>query len=276
MKFSIITINYNNCKGLKRTLDSVVSQTSKDFEWIVIDGGSTDGSKELIEKYQEATTYWCSEPDKGIYNAMNKGVAKASGDYCLFLNSGDHLCDIRVMERLMKTTFSADIVACDIYIDGKSPLRITRAIDSVNAFWIYENTFYHQATWIRREVLIKCPYRENFERISDWTFFFEAIVILNCSYQHVPMVISVFYTDGISSTPFPVGNTDRTQFLSNFFPVKFITDVRLDPIHPISVGTYHMTKLGKKLMDFMFKLIAYVDYRLFLPIGKIWLYINKK
>ncbi len=276
MKFSIITINYNNCKGLHRTLDSIIGQTCKDFEWIVIDGGSTDGSKELIEQHQDAVTYWCSEPDKGIYNAMNKGVSKASGDYCLFLNSGDNLCDVNVMGKLIETSFTADIVGCDIYIDKISPLRITRALDSVNAFWIYENTFYHQATWIRREVLIKCPYRENFERISDWTFFFEAIVILNCSYQHVPMVISVFYTDGISSTPFPVGNTDRTQFLSNFFPVKFITDVRLDPIHPISVGIYRMTKLGRLLIVFLYNFVAYIDYRFFLPIGKILLYLKNK
>ena len=276
MKFSIITINYNNCKGLKRTLDSVVSQTSNDFEWIVIDGGSKDGSKELLEQYNNQITYWCSEHDKGIYNAMNKGVEKATGEYCLFLNSGDNFCDSNVIKRLADQSFVADIVSCDIYIDRISPFSIKRAVDSVNAFWIYENTFSHQSTWIRREVLLKCPYRENFERISDWTFFFEAIVILNCSYQHIPMAISVFYNDGISATPFPVGNTDRTQFLSNFFPVKFITDVRLDPIHHISVDIYRMTRFGKALMMFLYKLVGYIDYRVFEPIEKIFLYLKKK
>lgn len=276
MKLSIITINYNNCKGLKRTLDSVVSQTSKDFEWIVIDGGSKDGSKELLEQYNNQITYWCSERDKGIYNAMNKGVQEATGDYCLFLNSGDNFCDSNAIERLLNTPFDADIVSFDIYVDGISPLKLKRAVDSVNAFWMYENTFYHQATWIRREVLVKCPYRENFERISDWTFFFEAIVILNCTYQHVPMVFSVFYTDGISSTPFPVGNTDRTLFLSNFFPVKFITDVRLDPIHQISVNIYRMTGFGKMLIIFLYKVVAYMNYRIFDPIGRILYYYRNK
>ena len=274
MKFSIITINYNNCKGLKRTLDSVASQTSKDFEWIVIDGASTDGSRELIEQHQKLMTYWCSERDKGIYNAMNKGVQKATGDYCLFLNSGDNLCDSNVMERLHGTLFEADIVSCDIYIDKISWKSLKRAVDKMNAFWIYENTLSHQSTWISREVLVKCPYRENFERISDWTFFFESIVIHNCSYQHIPFPISVFYNDGISSTPFPVGNTDRTQFLSNFFPVKFITDVRLDPIHHISVDIYRMTTVGQKLMLFVYKLIAYVDYKIFEPIGKLWWFLK--
>ena len=118
MKFSIITINYNNCNGLQRTLDSVVSQTCKNFEWIVIDGGSSDGSRELIEQFQQEMTYWCSERDKGIYNAMNKGVEKATGDYCLFLNSGDNFCDSNVIKRLANQSFVADIVSCDIYIDN--------------------------------------------------------------------------------------------------------------------------------------------------------------
>ena len=77
MKLSIITINYNNKAGLQKTIDSVVAQTWRDFEWIIIDGGSTDGSKELIEQYQQHFAYWCSEPDKGVYNAMNKGIDKA-------------------------------------------------------------------------------------------------------------------------------------------------------------------------------------------------------
>lgn len=269
MKFSVITINYNNCKGLKRTLDSVVSQTSDDFEWIVIDGGSKDGSKELLEQYNNQITYWCSEPDKGIYNAMNKGVSKANGEYCLFLNSGDYLCNNTVMERIMETPFTADIVSGDIFIDGCSRTHLKKSVDSVNAFWIYENTLFHQATWIKRELLIKCPYRENFDRISDWTFFFETIVIYNCSYQHIPIAISVFYNDGISSTPFPPGNTDRTDFLSNFFPVKFITDVRLNEIHFLSVKTYRMSKYGQRLMLFLSKVVDYLDFKLFQPIDRL-------
>jgi glycosyltransferase involved in cell wall biosynthesis len=90
-KLSIITINYNNLEGLQRTVESVVNQTWQEFEYIVIDGGSTDGSADFIESQSETIDYWVSEPDKGIYNAMNKGIAKASGEYLLFLNSGDHL-----------------------------------------------------------------------------------------------------------------------------------------------------------------------------------------
>lgn len=89
MKLSIITINFNNRDGLQRTINSVLSQSFKDFEWIVIDGGSTDGSRNLLEIYKKYFSYWCSEPDKGVYNAQNKGISVAKGEYMSFMNSGD-------------------------------------------------------------------------------------------------------------------------------------------------------------------------------------------
>jgi glycosyltransferase involved in cell wall biosynthesis len=89
MKLSVITINYNNAIGLRKTIESVVNQTFRDYEYIIIDGGSTDGSVDVIKEYADKIDYWVSEPDKGIYNAMNKGVAAAHGEYTNFLNSGD-------------------------------------------------------------------------------------------------------------------------------------------------------------------------------------------
>ena len=108
MKLSIITINYNNKNGLQKTIDSVISQTFKDFEWIIIDGGSTDGSKELIEKYSQHITYWVSEPDKGIYNAMNKGIKVAKGEYLFFLNSGDYLVQPNTINQIFTQSPNTD------------------------------------------------------------------------------------------------------------------------------------------------------------------------
>lgn len=99
MKLSIITINFNNEKGLKKTLESVSIQTYKNFEFIIIDGGSTDNSVNIIKEYQPIITYWLSEPDKGIYNAMNKGIAQAHGEYCIFMNSGDTFYDASTIEK---------------------------------------------------------------------------------------------------------------------------------------------------------------------------------
>ena len=112
---TIITVNLNNREGLQRTIDSVVEQTFTDYEWIVIDGGSTDGSRELIEQYADHFTYLVSEPDKGIYNAMNKGIAHAKSDWLQFLNSGDWLTEKDVLnnvfsQRLKVILFMATII----------------------------------------------------------------------------------------------------------------------------------------------------------------------
>ena len=93
MKLSIITINRNNAIGLEQTIKSVISLKYSNFEYIVIDGASTDNSIDIIRKYASSITFWISEPDKGIYNAMNKAVDFASGEYIFFLNSGDIFTD---------------------------------------------------------------------------------------------------------------------------------------------------------------------------------------
>ena len=110
MKYSIITINYNNKDGLKKTIESVINQSCKDFEYIIIDGGSTDGSVDVIRQYADRINYWISEPDKGVYNAMNKGVAQAHGEYLNFMNSGDCFSDNSVLENIAHSLCSYDIV----------------------------------------------------------------------------------------------------------------------------------------------------------------------
>lgn len=110
MKLSIITINLNNLEGLKKTFESVFNQTFTDYEWIVIDGGSTDGSREFIEAHQDSFSYWSSEPDRGIYNAMNKGILQANGEYLSFLNSGDYYADSETLANVFCTNHEADIL----------------------------------------------------------------------------------------------------------------------------------------------------------------------
>jgi glycosyltransferase involved in cell wall biosynthesis len=104
MKLTIITINYNNAEGLRKSMESVLNQTSKDFEYIIIDNQSTDGSLEVIQTFELSNFHTfksISEPDSGIYNAMNKGIRMAKGDYIHFLNSGDWLIDELVVEKML-------------------------------------------------------------------------------------------------------------------------------------------------------------------------------
>ena len=107
MLFSIITINYNNSEGLRQTIDSVVSQTYHEYEYIVIDGGSTDGSVDIIGFFSDKVDYWVSEKDRGIYHAMNKGVAQAHGDYCIFMNSGDSFYNLKSADNFQRSNFAA-------------------------------------------------------------------------------------------------------------------------------------------------------------------------
>ena len=119
MKLSIITINRNNAAGLRDTMQSVVSQTSRDFEYIVVDGASTDGSVEVIKELAPLFgdgLKWLSEPDNGIFSAMNKGIRMAEGTYCLFLNSGDSLYNSQVVDEFVQFDCNEDIVSGQEYI----------------------------------------------------------------------------------------------------------------------------------------------------------------
>lgn len=151
MKLSIITINYNNKAGLQKTIDSVIGQTWKDYEWIIIDGGSTDGSKELIEQYQQYFAYWCSEPDKGVYNAMNKGIAKAKGEYLNFMNSGDSfVCDSTLMDVFTKE-ISADIVSGPVMLS--TGRRLFQYQEDTFQMFMHDGLC-HQSSFIKKNFLI--------------------------------------------------------------------------------------------------------------------------
>ena len=110
MLVSIITVNFNHLEGLKRTYESIVSQTFTDYECIVIDGGSTDGSREFIEQHQDRFAYWCSEKDNGIYHAMNKGIRQAKGEYLNFMNAGDAFACSKTLAGVFSEHRTADIL----------------------------------------------------------------------------------------------------------------------------------------------------------------------
>ena len=119
-KISVITINYNNKEGLEKTIESVVNQSLQDFEYIVIDGNSTDGSQEILEKYTAKISHAVSEPDTGIYNAMNKGIKAATGEYILFLNSGDEFYATQSLEKAAEHLTGEDIIYGNLDVHGES------------------------------------------------------------------------------------------------------------------------------------------------------------
>lgn len=187
MKLSIITINLNNRDGLQKTIDSVIGQTFRDFEWIVIDGGSTDGSKELIEQYAEHFSYWVSEPDKGIYNAMNKGIKVAKGEYLQFLNSGDWLWENITLEKVFEHHIDEDIIyGNNVEVSG----NIYFSPEILDTLHFYRSTINHQASFTKTSLFKDTLYDEKYKVVSDWVFFMKKIVFENASYKKINIVIT--------------------------------------------------------------------------------------
>lgn len=217
---SIITVNYNNCEGLKRTINSVFSQVSSNFEYLIIDGGSVDGSKELIAEYSNRVNYWISEKDKGIYNAMNKGIMKANGDYVLFLNSGDILHDDNVLAKLDDNILKHDIIYFNSQFVDEQTDYVHQYPDILSFNYFLKYSLPHQASLIRRTLFDEVGlYDENYKICSDWAFFLSAFAKHNASYQHIDRTFAIMYRDGISTDPGNLDqiNLERQNFLNKNF-----------------------------------------------------------
>lgn len=202
MKLSIITINLNNREGLKKTIDSVYGQTFEDFEYIVIDGGSTDGSREMIEQHADRFAYWVSEPDRGVYNAMNKGIREAKGDYLLFLNSGDFLIEEDVLGKVFGRELSADIVNARCNVSDKGKVVWTSPyLPQVTLKALYSVGLPHQSTFIKRTLFDQFGlYREDFKYNSDIAFWYKAIVFGGATTYGIDVITTDYDQNGISGT----------------------------------------------------------------------------
>jgi glycosyltransferase involved in cell wall biosynthesis len=202
LKLSIITVNFNNCEGLAKTIQSVFAQDFADMEYIAIDAGSTDGSKELLEAAGSRLDYWVSEPDSGIYNGMNKGIRQASGEYLLFLNSGDYLSDGNVLQDIFSEPHSADILYGDLYINTASINNLHKFPENLSLAYMLYGTIGHPSTFFKKRLFDEIGlYDEQYKIVSDWKFLMQAIILRRCTLEHLHMPVSVFVLDGVSSKP---------------------------------------------------------------------------
>lgn len=195
---TIVTINLNNKDGLKRTIGSVVNQTFFDkVEYVIIDGGSTDGSVDVIKEYDDNIAYWCSEPDGGIFPAMNKSIEHINGDYVLYLNSGDILNKNNVIERVYGE-LDMDIVYGNEYkVNNKRTLA--RFPDNLNENFFKKSALPHQSTFIRAELLKERGYSEKWKVLGDWSWLRERIMVDGVSYKHLNFPISDYDLNGFST-----------------------------------------------------------------------------
>lgn len=194
---SIITINYNNARGLQKTIDSVLEQVFDDFEFIVIDGDSTDESKAVLEKHKESISYIVSEKDSGIYNAMNKGITVSMGDYLLFLNSGDALTSsLAIKEFVDHKDFCGDIIYGDYKFDNGKKIFP----DKLSPFFFIKTSLPHQSTFFKKWVFEELGlYNEDYQITSDREFFIKCFLSGVCLFQHIEYPLTLFKLDGISN-----------------------------------------------------------------------------
>ena len=259
VKLSIITINYNNAEGLRKTLASVASQTYADIEHVIVDGGSTDGSVEIIREYvcangaqdggsqtcqtgQTSRTKvchqirWLSEPDKGIYNAMNKGIRMATGEYCQFLNSGDLLLNPHVTQQMIEHLDQINAQREEpigvmygnmkkVMPDGKILHDACNGGHDVTLNMFYRGCLNHSPAYILRALFDKYGlYDESLRICSDWKFYLQSLVLGDESVAYVNVDVTLFDMTGISETNKELLNKERNQLLNELIPQGILKD----------------------------------------------------
>lgn len=273
MRLSIITINRNNAQGLETTLKSINTQTCKDFEHLVIDGASTDNSVDVIKRCEDEciNRHWISEPDKGIYNAMNKGIKMAKGDYLQFLNSGDCLVDDFVVERMLKELnlrsnslgkeipiFYGNMIKC--FSNGKTLKDKCFAGQPITFLGMFVGTLNHSCSYIKRSLFDKYGlYDENLKIVSDWKWYLQAIILGNEQPEYVDMDVTLFDMTGISETNKSLDKQEREMVLYDLMPAAVIEDYKRWTFSIEQMKRLKRHKLAYKMVWFMERFLFNIE-----------------
>ena len=249
MKLSIITINYNDATGLAKTLKSVADQHIPDgfeLEHIIVDGGSTDGSVEVIRDYATIhhtlyTIRWVSEKDKGVYNAMNKGIRMATGDFIQILNAGDILASSDVLAKMFDfvkrytvhrpEAATPYIENAGIFYGNMIRQRADGTIEGKSGQVPYSllnyftSTMNHDCCWMKRSLFEEYGlYDENLKIVSDWKWFLQAIGLGHVKPVYVDIDMTIFDTTGISERNLGLRNEERRKVLEDVLPPAVLAD----------------------------------------------------
>ncbi len=216
-KISIITICYNE-PNVEKTCESIVNQTWLDFEWIVVDGCSNKETLAVFEKYKDKMSVFISEPDSGIYNAMNKGIKLANGDYINFLNAGDYYKDSEVLANVVGE-LDADVVYGDLeFINPDGTTYIWEAKSKIDDKLLITSTIPHPSAFIKSDLFKRYGgYNEANKIVSDWEKWIEFFKVYKCSYKHINQLCSVFNKNGISSNNYELCHKERSSVVNKYF-----------------------------------------------------------
>ena len=265
MFLSIITINRNNAKGLEKTMCSVATQTITGFEYLVIDGASTDDSFEVIKANESKFAHlkWLSEPDTGIYNAMNKGLRMASGDYIQILNSGDCLASEDVTEKMIAalektgnpSVLYGNMVKC--FPDGRRLVDRSFCGNEITMLGMYLGTLNHDPVYVRRDLFEKYGYYdESLKIVSDWKWYMQALILGDEKPQYVDLDVTLFDMTGISEVNLGLRDAEKRKELEKLIPQPILADY--DNWH------FPIEQMGRlKRHPWAYKLVWFLERALF-------------
>ncbi len=263
MKISVITINYNNKDGLRRTIESVICQMNRNYEFIIIDGESTDGSIDVIKYFKDYVTFWISEKDNGVYHAMNKGIAQAKGDYCIFMNSGDCFYNNHVLDNFSTIIHKEDIIVGKVSIDEHDNILTPPPSSSeITMYHLFSGGIPHQGAFIRTTLLKDNPYDESLKISADWVFFVQVLILDNCSITYIDDFIAKYDVHGISSNNPKLMQEEKEAFLKKTFPPRVLEDYKqmkkseckTQSLTPLLRKNYSVDKLLFSIGKFLLKL----------------------
>lgn len=198
---TVITVCYNAREMLLRTMNSVWAQTYKHVEYVIVDGASTDGTLELLEEYSGRIDHWVSESDKGIYDAMNKGVSMAKGKWVIFMNAGDCFADNHVLENVFSVPRQADVIYGDVVKGGV----VKKASSPRNAHRMF---FCHQSVFVKIESLKAFPFDISHKMSADFKQM-KQLWLAGKQFLQLDFPIADFDVQGVSNTNRAVGLWDN-------------------------------------------------------------------
>ena len=195
IKISVITVCYNAADTLEKTIQSVLGQTYRNIEYIIIDGGSTDGTVEIIHRYANRLAYWVSEPDEGIYDAMNKGILVSRGKYIYFLGADDTLCENVLLEIAPLLTHTHTIYYGDVYMINQK-----RSYDGLfSCYKLAIHNICHQAIFYSHSIYEERLYDVNYRLFADYVFNIQSWGDKRIKFVYLPFIVANFNDCGRSS-----------------------------------------------------------------------------
>lgn len=237
MTLSIVTINYNNAEGLRRTLESVAAQTYRDMEHVIVDAASADGSVDIIKEYADKVDYpvlWSSKKDKGVYNGMNIGIQRATGEYIQILNSGDVLAAQNVTERMFSALSEGTAILYGNMLKSYSGRKMERDTCGHGTYtpesflYFYKGTLNHDCAYIRRDLFDKYGlYNEEMKICSDWEWYVKAIALGGEKAVYTNIDVTIFDMNGMSESSgknAELIKKERREYLEKILPASILRD----------------------------------------------------